>query len=394
MKKKVSIFIYSLAGGGAERVVSTLLYELREFYDITLVLMNNTIDYSIPNEQKIVFLSNSNPNENGIFKFVKIPFLAYKYGRYCATSKIDISFSFMNRPNYINALSKFFGNRSKIIISERIYTSMEYHSNSLKDHLSRVLIKWLYPKADLIVPNALAIKRDLEQKFHIHTKFAVINNPFDINKITQPREDNIDFNYNGFVFINVARLQSQKNHELLIKAFSQLKHEAQLIILGEGALLESLQILINSLDLNNKIHLLGFKSNVYQFLTRADCFILSSNYEGFPNVLVEAMACELPVIATDCLSGPREILAPNSNQDMCLKHDIELGQYGILTPINDIHNLEKAMNTIITNENLRDSYKIKSRQRAQDFSKEKIILQFIKAIEYISNETKGIQCVE
>ena len=103
-KKNLSILIYSLAGGGAERVVSILLNELKDKYDITLVLMRNKLDYEIPKNIKIHFLEDSNPYENGIVKLLKLPYLGWKYKKFCQYNGIDISLAFMNRPSYVSIL--------------------------------------------------------------------------------------------------------------------------------------------------------------------------------------------------------------------------------------------------------------------------------------------------
>ncbi|WP_319016516.1 glycosyltransferase [Aliarcobacter butzleri] len=91
--------------------------------------------------------------------------------------------------------------------------------------------------------------------------------------------------------------------------------------------------------------------NPFSYISKADCFVFASNHEGFPNVLIEA--CELPIISTDCQSGPREILAPNSDISFQLENNIELAEYGILTPIKNVDKLQEVMNLMINDESLR-----------------------------------------
>jgi len=378
MKQKLSILIYSLAGGGAERVVSILLNELKNRYNITLFLMNDTIFYDIPKDIKIIYLENSLPFESGIKKLLKLPFLGWRYKK---INDADISLSFMNRPNYINVLAKIFGMKSKVIISERIAPSKEYQTDNIKDKISRFLIKILYPKANIIIPNAEGIKIDLINNFLINKNIIkVVNNPVNINKIIKMKKENIEFRDDNFSFITIGRLQKQKNHSLLIEAMQTI--DAKLYIIGDGELREELQKQIKELGLMDRVFLLGRQENPYKYLSKADCFIFSSNYEGFPNVLLEALACELPIISTDCASGPREILAPNTDITKILKDNIELAKYGILVPINNQPLFTKAMEEIIKNRDLREKYSNIAKNRAKDFNKEEIL---DKLLDIISN---------
>jgi N-acetylgalactosamine-N,N'-diacetylbacillosaminyl-diphospho-undecaprenol 4-alpha-N-acetylgalactosaminyltransferase len=375
MKKTLSILIYSLGSGGAERQVSILLKELHNKYNITLVLMNDTIFYEIPENVEVIFLEKSKPFENGIKKLLKLPFLGYKYSKI----ESDVSLSFMNRPNYINVFSKIFGKKSKFILSERIAPSQEYKTNFLKDRISRFLIRKLYKKADLIIPNADGIKFDLINNFKIYENIIkTIYNPINLEKIENLKNEENDIKFDKFSFITIGRLEKQKNHNLLIESFSKLKIDAKLYIIGEGELREELELKIEKLNLTDKVFLLGIQKNPYKFLNNADCFVFSSNYEGFPNVLLEALACGLPIISTDCLSGPREILAPRSEYKNI--KDIEIAKYGILVPVNNAEKLAKAMKVIYEDNELRYNFKNKAKKRAKDFEVKKIIKEWKKII--------------
>ena len=128
---------------------------------------------------------------------------------------------------------------------------------------------------------------------------------------------------------------------------------------------------------------MGKKENPFAYISKTDCFVFASNHEGFPNVLVEALACGLPVITTDCKSGPREILSPKSDIEVQLKDKIELSDYGILTPIKNVEKMKEAIKLIINDESLRNKYQDKAKQRANVFRIEEIIKQY-----------KEILCVE
>lgn len=378
-KKSLSILIYSLAGGGAERVVSILLQELQGSYNITLVLMRNKIDYDIPKEIKIHFLEDSDPYENGIIKLLKLPLLGFKYKNFCQKNSIDISLAFMNRPSYVAIFSKMFGSRARNIISERTTPSMMYRHKNLLSKVSRFLIKKLYPKADMVITNAEGNRLDLVENFSIDKAIVVsIANPFDLEKIKTLSQEGIkDINFERFTFVTVGRLDEGKNHKLMIDTFAKIEYKnTQLLILGEGNLRAKLEEQIKSLKLENHVFLLGFDNNPYKYFSKSNAFVFTSNYEGFPNVLVEALACGLPVISTDCQSGPREILAPKSEVSFQLKADMEITPYGILTPVNKERELIDAMNYMI------DKWISKEMSlRANSFDKRIIMKKFISVLE-------------
>ena len=371
--------IYSLAGGGAERVVSVLLQELQDSYDITLVLMCNKIDYDTPKDIKIYFLEDSNPYENGIVKLLKLPFLGLKYKNFCQKNSVDISLAFMNRPSYVAIFSKMFGNRARNIISERTTPSMMYRHNNLLSKVSRILIKKLYPKADMVIANAEGNRLDLIDNFAIDkAKVVSIANPFDLEKIKSLSQEGIKgINFERFTFVTVGRLDEGKNHKLMIDAFAKLDYaNIQLLILGEGSLRGKLEEQIKSLKLENHVFLLDFDNNPYKYFAKSNAFVFTSNYEGFPNVLVEALACGLPVVSTDCQSGPRKILAPKSEVTFQLKVDIEITPYGILTPVNKERELIDAMSYMI------DKWSSKEMAlRADSFDKRIIMEKFMSVLE-------------
>ena len=364
--QKLTILIYSLASGGAERVVSILLKELSQKHEIELVLMRDVIFYDIPKNVRVTFLENSNPNENSIFKLLKLPFLAYKYSKI----KSDISISFMNRPNYINILSNLF-KKSKTVISERAMPSLQ-HKNGIQGRINKFLITYLYPKADIVIANSKGNSIDLQNNFNVKNVKTIYNFIEEIDCKKQKHDK--------FIFITIGRMDEGKNHKLLIDALSGLDIEAELWLVGDGYLREGLENRVRDLGLSSKVKFLGRQKDVYKFLNQADCFVFGSNYEGFPNVLLEALACNLPIISTDCKSGPREILAPNSDI-LNQTDDIEIAEYGILTKVGSVESMTKAMRLMYEDEKLRYNLKTKSKNRLKEFEVKKIIKIWEKIID-------------
>lgn len=171
------------------------------------------------------------------------------------------------------------------------------------------------------------------------------------------------------VILGVGRLTKQKDFPTLIRAFDLVRRRrpARLMILGEGEDRPKLEALVRELGLEQDVVLPGFVENPYKYMKRAAVFVLSSAWEGFGNVLVEAMAVGTPVVSTDCPSGPAEIL--------------EGGKWGKLTPVRDVEALAQAI--VDTLSSKPDREKLKA--RAEAFRLEQIVDQYLEVIEEVSN---------
>lgn len=373
---KIAVFIYSLGGGGAERVVSQLIpYLENNGFDVYLVLMNNTCVYPFETKNKPFFLENSKTTESNVLKFLKIPFLTYKYHIFLKKNKINKSFSFLTRPGFISVLTKWFNKKRTIIISERSNSSLQYGNHNLQSWINNFLIKELYPIADLIIANSNGNAQDLITNYNVpRYKITTIYNPISLEAIfaIEPKKDFFDTNY--FNLVSVGRLDSGKNHHLLIKSLEFFKlQKVRLYIFGDGILKDELEKTIQDLKLENYVFLMGFESNIYKYLKAADLFVFSSNHEGFPNVILEAMACELPIVSTNCPSGPNEIFKVNTDYDFS---DNVLTDYGILVPRNNIKKMVEAINILIQNKKYYQNCKSQVIKRVEDFEANKILDEF------------------
>ena len=386
MKLKVAIFINSITAGGAERVVSLLLHQLNKDFDIYLVLLHNKIEYELPADQKL-FCFNQPENENPFLTICKLPLLAYRYKKFCTTNKIDKSFSFLKRANYINCLSRALGSTARIIISERTYLSAYLKSLDAPGRLlGKYLTKVLYPKADLVVPNSLLIKIDLQEKFNLNNRFYVINNPIDVKAIEQLQLDEVDHSlFDQFTFIHVGGFRAEKNHGMLVDAFNLVKDlDCKLLLvgksLGKAEDEKKIREKVEQMNLQSRIIFVGFDSNPYKYLHRSGCFVLTSNFEGFPNSLQEALACNLPVISTDCRSGPREILAPGTDVRFSVESQFEIAKYGMLVPVNNAKILAEAMRHMYNDKELQAQYRSRALARASDFDVSRVVKEFNKVL--------------
>ncbi len=374
----IAILIYSISGGGAERVVSYLLPYLEEKgFTVHLVLMNARVGYDIPKSISVHYIEKSSASENGMLKLLKLPLLAFKYARLLKKLKITHSFSLLTRPNYINVLAQNFATTSiKTIISERAHPSLQYGYGDAQSKINNWLIKKLYPKADFIIGNSKGNVEDLIDNYDIHPdKIKVIHNPIDLQVIEEIPAIADFFDSAYFNMVTVGRMDSGKNHQLLIKAINNVQ-STRLYILGTGVLKDNLLELTKELQLEDRVHFLGFDPNPYKYLKSADLFVFGSNHEGFPNVLLEAMACRLPILTTNCKSGPDEIMELDKPAvDALMKTP-----YGILTPVDDVDLMAKGMAYFIQNPDYLQSCRINVRQRIKAFEKEGILKAYEMAL--------------
>ena len=367
--KKVVFFINSLVGGGAERVLSTMLFSLKDEFQLTLVLTDKRIDYDIPDGINIVYLNSNWINRFGFSKFFNIGLLAYKLAKICSFTKADYCFSLTLRPNLINSLSRIFGNKSVTILYEVATPSVQYAKKNISSFVIKKMISTIYPKGDILLANSMGVSNDLKVNFFIEKDIQVVYSPVNIEHIVNLSNVACELSDKECVrFVTVGRLDKGKNHEMMIKSFSKIKNtKSMLYILGEGELKNELKLLINKLSLQKRVLLLGFDNNPYKYLRQCDVFLFSSNFEGFPTVVIEALVCGLPVISTDCYNGPREILS-NVNNFQHIVYNIQLVDYGILTPVNNQSCFIEAINVIMENDGLMEKYQKGALERARYFA--------------------------
>lgn len=208
----------------------------------------------------------------------------------------------------------------------------------IKQKLTLKAMQWLWPQADAIIAVSVALADETSQYLKLKKPVSTIYNPVVLpdypelitQKVNMPWVDK-----NLPVFVYAGRLAQVKRIDLLIKAFNQVQtlHPCRLLIVGEGSERTLIQELISDLNLDLFCYFTGYQSNPLPWIKAADALVLSSDYEGFGNVLVEAMACGTQVIATDCPHGPAEIL--------------EHGRYGQLVPPDNSASLAEAMQNVI-----------------------------------------------
>ena len=398
MKKKVGLLISSLNGGGAERVVSRLSLILSNEYDIYILLFNtDKIEYEYKGE---IIDINVPANSKGIMsKILLLLKRVYKIRLIKKNKSLDIVISFLDSPNIANILSK---NKScKVAISIRNYIDIEKKTSSTLK-LSNFLMRIIYQYADVVIPVSKEISKMLLEKYSINkSKLKVIYNPYDMVEIEKLANESIEEKYESFmqsnkIFISVGRQTYQKGFWHLVKAFKLVldkEPDSRLVIIGNEDSTGKLINLIHDLDIMNNVLLTGFQKNPFKFIKRSKIFVMTSLFEGFPNALVEAMACGCPVISTDCKSGPKEILLEKFNFNNTTE-DIIFGDYGILVPVfkegenwdsgtieAEEYLLAKAMTGLLSDKEKLKFYSRKSIERAKVFNYERCFKEYQSIIE-------------
>ncbi len=305
-RSRIIFVLPSLRGGGAERVMLTILRHLdRSKFSLSLaVFTTNEAVYlsDLPDDVELINLE-CNRVRSALLKIIHLLW----------NRRPHIVFSTLSHLNLAIAIVKhLLPNRTRYIARETSLVSYILQSYRYPQIWS-FLYLWFYKKLDLVVCQSCAMQSDLVLNFKFpEPKSIVINNPIDFERIhllaTEPvayygvSEDSIKL-------IAAGRLSEEKGFDMLIEAVSLLDNKnITLTLLGEGPLSAQLLQLAEQKGIVNQINFVGFQSNPYAWFAKADAFILSSRYEGFPNAMLEAMACGTPVIATPAPGGTREIL--------------------------------------------------------------------------------------
>lgn len=301
---KILLVIPTLTSGGAERVISDMAnYWSSKDYQVSLVTINPWINdfYNLNKDVNRIPFKYSKPKSGIINKFLSNIKLILILRKIIKGNKPDVVLSFLDVTNIITILASL-GLKKKIVVSERINPE----TNPLLNSFWFFLRKLLYKRADLVVAQTKAASTWLDNNCSIRSK--IIPNPVrKLKKHDVKRSNRI---------ISIGRLDKQKGHDVLIKSFSKIEKnysDWSVEIYGEGPEKHELNILIAKLNLQSKIFLKGETHDVEKVLSEAGIFVLASRFEGFPNVLLEAMSLGCPVISTNSKSGPSEIIINNEN---------------------------------------------------------------------------------
>ena len=356
---KIVFYINMISYGGAERVIVNLSKQFSDKgYEVLLVT-------SYKNEQEYVVSSSIrrevllDKTDCGFFK--KNFCCTKKLRKLIKTENPDVLISFMAEPNFRSVVACL-GTKTKNLVSVRNDPNREY-----PNALFRFCAKFLYRFADCIVFQT----KDAQNWFsaRIRKKSYIIQN--------QVNEQFFQVVSSGFHkdIVTVGRLTEQKNHEMLIRAFSKIadKTEDNLIIYGDGSLRGALTKLVDDLSLSDRVILPGSTSDVPNTIKSAKLFVLSSDYEGMPNALIEAMVLGLPCIATDCpCGGPRDLFDNQKN--------------GILVSVGDENQMAEKMLYMLEHDEERTAIARNAASSAMRFSPETVFSKWESCVKKITDQ--------
>ena len=355
---RIAIFVPNYSAGGTEKVASLLATGFKK-YGVQVVLIslsNNKFPFPFGGSYETIDV---NISSNW---FVRYVLRQVKLFKICRLHNIDGILSMGEYPNFMVATLLM----PKV---ERVnrYTNSSVSLVGFKGSLIKLFTKLAFVFSSHTVVPAQRLAQELSLPIG-SKKLSVIPNPVDISSIYSRAEEFEDFTIDSSkYFIHVGQLVEQKNHVFLFQSYKNYLDAGgsyRLKIVGQGVLDKNLKLLSTELDLDEYIDFVGWIDNPYVLIKRAASLLLTSKWEGIPNVMLEAMALGVPIISVDCPTGPREVL--------------EDGKHGLLLPMGDHAAFSSALQQIENNENgFASALSNSSQLRASSFDVEQISKRFI-----------------
>ena len=333
---RLALFMPSLAGGGAERVMLTLAKGFLDRgygVDLVVVTAEGPLLKDVPTGVHLIELRSK-----------RVLSSVFRLAQYLRRERPAALLATITNANAVAVVARWLsGQETRVVIRQAYHLTrgLELESFSvIEAMLERLLVRWCYPRADLIVAVSKGVAADLQTRSYLRgTAIQVAPNPVVTSELRRLAEMDVDHPWfqTGAppVILGVGRLTVAKRFDVLIRAFAQLRPRtnARLVILGEGEQRQSLENLVQQLGVADAVSLPGFVSNPFPAMAKSKVFVLSSAFEGLPGVLIQALACGTAVVATDCDSGPHEIL--------------EGGRFGRLVPVGDVESLAEAIHAAL-----------------------------------------------
>jgi glycosyltransferase involved in cell wall biosynthesis len=358
MSKKICLLTDSLGSGGAERMVSNLSISLsKRGCQIYIVSMIDSIIY--PYSGELYNFGEIKKNSNRLSSFLK-------FRKFFKEQKFDIIIDHRIRPNFIK----------EFIFSKTVFNNHQLiycvHHFELSLYFPCIHFPWL-SKFSLvrnrkIIAVSKAIQNEIEKDLRLSSE--VIYNYVLVDE--SKKSNYINALSATEYIIGVGRLTKSKQFDVLIKGYNSSdlpKNNIKLLILGDGVERENLNQLINDLNLNAFVELIGFKKNAFEYIEKAKALVLTSKSEGFPMVLIEALTLKTPIVSFDCKSGPSEIIEHNKN--------------GLLVENQNLQELTKSLNKLLLDDVFYEKIKENFNKSNHSFTEEIAIQNWMKIIKDI-----------
>lgn len=340
MTKKIAVLIANLATpGGAEKVAADLINEFtRCGYEVTLITFEATQQRVLqPKCTRHIHLPLPSQQGGLMTQVMLLLKRARAFRQLFKQYEFDHIFSFLEAANAPCALA-----------SQQSILSMHLDPKVMT-HKEWLLVKYLYPRVKGVVAVSQHMQALLQHRTGLKN-LQCIYNPIDTSAIQQKAQEKPKLVDDEPFIVAVGRLTQQKRFDRLLDAYSHsgITHQARLVIVGSGDKHHELEQKIETLGLQERVVLAGYQSNPYAYMQRALFLVMSSDHEGYPLTLLEALALQCPIVSVDCPTGPREIVQHEHN--------------GLLTPPQDTTALAKAMQRLITEVELYKHLKANTQQ--------------------------------
>lgn len=379
---KVMLMLWSLHGGGAERMASHLYRHLDlEKFDVCMALMTKqgpylkSLDPSriMSPEKEGSFFGFDHQGNRALFKplhFLKSILAPFYMAKMMKDFRPQVVLSFCKGTSIATMAATYLygrkklrwiareGNNTKAVIEDEV-------PNVFVGKILQALTYFCYQKTHRLLCISENLGRYLQQELSKDSSDrATIYNAVDLEFVREKAKEPIEYSTERGFMVAVGRLDRQKAFDVLLEAYSKSRssEKLDLVILGKGPDLEKLQALAKRLGVQNRVHFQGWTDNPWAWISKSKLFVLSSRWEGFGNVVVEAMACSTPVVVTDCDFGPKEIVIHEDS--------------GLVVPVDDIETMAKAIDRVLGDERLYEKFSSNALKRSQEFSIDKIVSEY------------------
>jgi glycosyltransferase involved in cell wall biosynthesis len=368
----VLVLASSLGGGGAERAAAIIAEGLNQRHSVVVMTFHSLSAYPWTGRRIDLGL----PYDPAPAPFTKVRRFLTKFSairRILDQERPDVVLAFSEGPTLAAIATCMFVRTRVSVVAVAQNRPLAAH-RGLYRKLYGLIARLAYKRASSIVSLSEGVAEEFEHLFRLEpNSVVVIPNPVDTRFVSERSREPLDESVSELgdvpILLTAGRLEAQKNHALLLRAFARVRDEveAQLLIAGTGRLQGRLERLAVDLGVRSDVRFLGWVNNPFSLMKRATVFVLSSNFEGLGNVILEALACGCPVISTDCPFGPADILAKS--------------EAGILVPVGDERALANALLDLLRDPHKRRLLSERGRRRARDFEASTIVEQYERTLE-------------